>query len=746
MGNILRAQRKLLTGNTGTAPAQQAEVSVTDRSFWEHFLTIVQYRWWPWGIGSIIIVVVVTASFAITTPPLYKARGQMFLVQSITGSSGMDQLFSWKVYFSNIALARLGSLQNTGIRAETRLKSWLDGTQPPPEDFPELTPALKEKLAKITAPELLSSVSITPDNENVAVEVSAWGDDRAFIRYTTQAVLEGLIDTLVEHELASVNTGELQRIIDETQKDLQVVEQKIAASYTKDISEGLIPRDIRETLDRIDELNRSIEEAKLELIEVGQRISTYQSILSTPSRLTGEATVPLTLADELLRKELLLDEYKRKYTDENPKMKKLNREIESLRATIDSVKQNPERYGVAEAKAEASWQGQNIAIAVATEQAHRAALIARMANLQEQLAKTQSQTVTEDSGNKAIEIRKLDRQRDALRSFLEELNRRVEQSRRVQEGLEKRDPTFTKVEEIPVTISDAKAPGLIAYITLAIIVGLIAAIAVMYWVENMDPTVHSSEGAETSARSRILGEIPFFNVDPFIFPENPATHTANVFSLLRNHLRYSDTNHPEKAIVVTSPRPDDGKSFVAVNLAISFAQEGNRTILVDCDLRHPHKEVYKEALLLQSQPQSGLLAILENPEIPLENAVTATEAPELVVLEAGGVANNPPRLLRSEAFTNLLKKLQEQFDVVILDTPPVIPVVDASVIAELARGVLLVARWRVTRSRELSSAAERIRHVRGKVLGIALNWSPRSEPDYYYYHHDEAAAPKAAGG
>jgi len=703
--------------------------------------TILMFRW-PWGLASLVIVFAMTLAFDSMTPLQYRARGQMLLVQNVTGASGMDQVFAWRLYFSNVALARLGTLPATGQKAHTHLNAWLEGAENRPEHLPEVDEAAAEKLQALTPSHILSLVSVTPDTENVAVEINGWHEDEAFIHYVVQAVLEGLIDTLVDHELAMVNTEGVEQIILSTQNGINDVEREISSIYSEGMEKGLMPKDISRTLDRIEELNRTIEETRLAIIEVEQRVNTYQAILTSPDRLTGKMPVPLTLVDELLRKELLLDDYRRKYTEENPKLKKLVREIEGLRQTIEQVKQDPDRFGLVGRQFDRGWQTENVELAVATESARKAAYLARLETLESQRKALEEKIAASDTDDNTIRLRILEKRREALRTLLEDLNRRVEQGRWVREGLLKKDPAFTKVEKVNAATGRAAPNSSLVYV-LALLVGLFAGAAVMYFMENMDTTIHSVENAETIAAARVLGEIPFFSADPFIFPENPTTRTANVFSLLRNHLRYSDTNHPEKAFAVTSPRPGDGKSFVAVNLAISFAQEGNRTVLVDCDLRHPDKNVYQEALLVQAHQQHGLIHMLENPDILPENILSATEITELVVVGAGGVAHNPPRLLRSEAFANLLKMLQEQFDVVILDTPPVIAVVDAGVIAEQVRGVLVVARWGITRNHELKGAVERVRHVRGRVLGIALNQSPSAEPDYYYYMHSEADVPVA---
>ena len=175
-------------------------------------------------------------------------------------------------------------------------------------------------------------------------------------------------------------------------------------------------------------------------------------------------------------------------------MKKLVREIEGLRKTIKQVKKNPARYGITEKPLQYALGAQNVSFSILSERARRAALLARQQDLEAQrkaLEKKMADLGTDTDAN-TMHFRVLEKRRDALRSLLGDLSRRAEQSRWVQKGLEERDPAFTKLEQIPVMLTCVSTP-FASIVILSVALGLLAAAAVMYWVETMDPTVHSVE-------------------------------------------------------------------------------------------------------------------------------------------------------------------------------------------------------------------------------------------------------------
>ncbi|OLE96844.1 MAG: hypothetical protein AUG75_15425 [Cyanobacteria bacterium 13_1_20CM_4_61_6] len=187
-------------------------------------------------------------------------------------------------------------------------------------------------------------------------------------------------------------------------------------------------------------------------------------------------------------------------------------------------------------------------------------------------------------------------------------------------------------------------------------------------------------------------------------------------------------------IVITSPGPEEGKSTTAANLAIAFAQQGHRVLLVDCDLRRTriHK-IFDETNL------PGLTSVLVGGET-IASAIRQTRVPGLNILPSGPLPPNPAELLGSAQMTALLDKLSENYDLLILDTPPLLAASDAAIVSRIVDGALVVVRAGRTERSALQTAVQQLATVGARVLGTVLNDPDAEVPKYaryygYYYNN-----------
>lgn len=181
-----------------------------------------------------------------------------------------------------------------------------------------------------------------------------------------------------------------------------------------------------------------------------------------------------------------------------------------------------------------------------------------------------------------------------------------------------------------------------------------------------------------------------------------------------------------KAVVVTSSLQGEGKSTTALNLAISFAQMENRVLLIDCDLRRP-----KLARLLDKRANVGLSNLLLDPSL-LASAVLQSGIAHLDVILSGDIPPNPSELLGSVRMSELLSQLREQYDYILLDTPPVNMVTDAVVLAPKSDGVLFVVRAGQSERAPVMHAVEQLGYARVKILGFVLDDVTASDSRYGY--------------
>ena len=196
---------------------------------------------------------------------------------------------------------------------------------------------------------------------------------------------------------------------------------------------------------------------------------------------------------------------------------------------------------------------------------------------------------------------------------------------------------------------------------------------------------------------------------------NPLSPVSEAFRALRTNLQYSQVDKPVKTLVVTSPNPGEGKSTVAANLAVTYAQNEKKVLLVDADLRKP---MMHNILDLNRKP--GLTNILfENLE--LSKGIQKTVVDNLYAISSGDTLANPADLLGSQKMKKMLEVFKNNFDVIIFDTPPTLAATDATVLGTSCDGVVIVTASRSTKVDDLKVSVESIENVHGKVLGTVLN-------------------------
>lgn len=213
---------------------------------------------------------------------------------------------------------------------------------------------------------------------------------------------------------------------------------------------------------------------------------------------------------------------------------------------------------------------------------------------------------------------------------------------------------------------------------------------------------------------------------------DPRSPISEGYRILRTNIQFSACDNKVKIIYVTSALPGEGKSTTAANLAITFAQSGCKTILVDCDLRKPN--VHREFDITNKSGLSNLLIKEEG----IDETIYQSEIENLHILTSGIKPPNPSELLASHKMQNFVATLGKYYDIVILDAPPVAVVTDAQIISQYSDGgILVVAAGESDRS-IIVKAKQLLEKVNSKILGVVLNKvdSKRGKGKYYYYYYD----------
>ncbi|MGL5766578.1 MAG: CpsD/CapB family tyrosine-protein kinase [Sarcina sp.] len=225
----------------------------------------------------------------------------------------------------------------------------------------------------------------------------------------------------------------------------------------------------------------------------------------------------------------------------------------------------------------------------------------------------------------------------------------------------------------------------------------------------------------------------------FIVQKEPKSIAAEAYRTLRTNIQYSSYDSKLQVLVVTSSNPQEGKSITAGNLALSFAQDGKKVLLMDCDLRRPtlHKK-------FSVSNEIGLGEVLvDDKKIPEVKHIINEN---LDLLTSGKLPPNPSEMLGSQSMKLLLEQVREHYDYAILDTAPVLAVTDSQVLATRADGVILVVEANKTKREHLQQTKENLEKVGANIIGSILNSVTRTKKEEYgYYYYGENKKKKKKG-
>ncbi len=209
---------------------------------------------------------------------------------------------------------------------------------------------------------------------------------------------------------------------------------------------------------------------------------------------------------------------------------------------------------------------------------------------------------------------------------------------------------------------------------------------------------------------------------------DPKSPISEQYRTIRTNIEFSAIDDEMQTIMVTSSGPSEGKSTTAANLAVVFAQQDKHVLLVDADLRKP--TVHYTFNLTNT---FGLTSVLSK-QMQLVEAVNESEIEKLGILTSGPIPPNPAELLGSKAMSHFLLEAKQHFDVIIFDTPPMLAVTDAQVLANKCDGSILVAYSGKTEMEAAVKAKELLSSTKSKLLGAVLNHKKLKSSDYYYYY------------
>jgi capsular exopolysaccharide synthesis family protein len=350
---------------------------------------------------------------------------------------------------------------------------------------------------------------------------------------------------------------------------------------------------------------------------------------------------------------------------------------------------------------------------------------------------------------KTLVLARLTRDRELNEKLYVMLNEKYEETRITEAG----KSAGVQIVDTAKPPKDPVRPKTKLNILLGILFGLAVGVGIAFFLEFLDDTVKTGDDLERLALT-VLGTIPLVQTDQIIrrlkkqgkqFTDadlhrveakmitrfSPRSPVSEAYRSLRTNIQFADIDKPKRVILLTSTTSKEGKSTTAVNLAITLAQMGSKVLLVDSDLRRPNLHNF-----FSMDKSYGLTNALIG-SLGFDDVVKHTEVEKLDLVTAGDIPPNPAELVASESMKKFIDMARSRYDFVILDSPPVIAVTDAAVLATRVDGTIIVVSSGTVSKKEVQRAITLIKNVRCSVMGVVLNGLDIKKiyGSYYYYFH-----------
>jgi len=338
----------------------------------------------------------------------------------------------------------------------------------------------------------------------------------------------------------------------------------------------------------------------------------------------------------------------------------------------------------------------------------------------------------------------LKRELEASRDLYEDLLKKLKEAGIVA-GLKSTNVNVVDPGTIPVIPAE---PRVLLGLLVAFILGSAGGVGLAFLLENLDTTISFPEHAETLANLPVLCVVPHIRLhgnngtrpladserDKPLSMVRPQSAFAESFRALRTNLLLSAAGSPPKVLVITSALPCEGKTTTAINLAVALAQYGRRVLLVDADMR---RGCLQERLAMDRV--DGLSQCLTESGARQPVVASIPELSGLSIMPAGQRPPSPAELLGSDQMRDLVEQWREEYDHIVIDTPPVLALTDAAILAPMSDGILLVARVGQTRLQTLCRTRDLLARVNARMIGVILNDLDSNSSAYfahYGYHGD----------
>ena len=573
-----------------------------------------------------------------------------------------------------------------------------------------------------TATELIAAMrEVKPGKDSRKFTISAVHTDPQ----VAAEAANGLLDAFVNYSLARRQDAStaaeawLSARLDQLEDELKTAEQKLQDFKSKN---GLLTLSLQDQnsglASRMIAFNKKLDELQVKRIELAAKISQLQRI---------KGTDPANDPSVLMVGNPILDELKKAYAEQYRKLVELRAEylekhpkIQAQEAVLESVRREIHREAT---------------LALVVNEAQYRVVLTTEGEVRRSLKKTESEAM--NLGQMELEFKRMERVASQKAKYYE-----MVLARYVESGLAKKlNTNNVQILDRAVAPLEPFSPRIHVNLAIAGALGLVLGLGLIFLLHFMDNTVKTQEDVEQLLGLPYLGLLPRISVGKksrrpkeasdegspekggaalplspdLVQWQDPKSLVAEHCRSIRTSLLFMSPDKPLKALLISSSVPQEGKTTVAINLAISMAQSGDRVVIVDTDMRRPrvHKSFGIKA-------ERGISAALLG-EVGVGEVIHETPIPNLWVIPCGATPPNPAELLHTKRFQDIIEELKGRFDRVVFDAPPVGAVTDPVILSKATDGTILVVKTGVTPRQLLGKTGRVIQDVNANLLGIVLN-------------------------
>ncbi len=671
------------------------------------YLRVLYRRKWP-ALAVFVIVAAVAIIRAYLAPPVYRATTRILIEKTEVQNLGVvNPLYSsWDPDFhrTQVQIIRSAATAERAARALAADEQFRGRFQGPAAAAGGRAPALPE-LARM----IQQGIVATPEKESKIVTISYLAPEPDLAAVIVNTVVKAYVDQLFEMKM-SYSRYAIEWMTGKAREEGERLEraERNLQSFMKANDILTIGNRVAVVPERLSELGLELTKAETRRRELEAVYARLAAVENDPAAAEAIAAVEgdpafAAVKAQLLRAEQGLSELSRKYGQKHPAMIAARQDVAAL-----------ERKKAAEVR--------RIVLSVKNEMELAAA---REEDLRRRLTSGRSDAVA--ANEKFVRYEELKRAVETNRQFYDTLMSRAKEESLTQQLQGVQVWTLEPAQ----TPEEPDGPRTARTVLLGLVLGLVGAVGMAFFVEYLDNTVRSADDLELKTGSPVLGVIPPArgrgkSIEHAMLRE-PRQPAAESYRALRTSILLSSEEGPPKSLLVSSTAPEEGKTATAVNLAVAIAQSGYRVLLVDGDMRKPRVDG-----IFDLPNETGLSTLLQEGGAP---APAEVGVPNLWVLTSGPVPPNPSELLGSKRMDELVRSLREAYDLVVFDSPPFLTVADGLVLARKLDALLLVARAEHSTYNGVRRGIKALRDINVQPLGLVLNaYDERRSGAYYYYH------------